>query len=93
MHLQFGRDICAEEVQHQIHAWPLLTDVILKIGVEPLVSQVDFRGQCDEHDGHIEGGEVAGFCQPSEAERQWHMLWKVSLPAMSEQGVAGWLGQ
>ena len=52
-----------DEIQDQIDAGPLLGDVVLKIGVQPFVAEVQFRSQTDQQTVDVEGCKLELLCK------------------------------
>ena len=65
---QLGLEGRAQQVEDEIDARTLLVDVVLEIGVQPLVAQVELRREADEQDISVEGCQVEQASQFIEAQ-------------------------
>lgn len=57
----------AQEVEHEINRRQLAGDVILKKGIEPLITDVNLRGQGNEDDVQVETLQAQSISQPGQA--------------------------
>jgi hypothetical protein len=53
-----GLELGAEQAQHEVDRGGPPGDVVVEVGVEPLVAPVELGGQADQHDVEVEGGQV-----------------------------------
>ena len=65
-----GRVVAAEQIQHQAHAGALAGDVVLQVGVEPLVAEVQGGRQADEQGVQIEAVQTEG-ARPGTPGESW----------------------
>ena len=57
-----------EEIEHQVHAWALLGDIVLKEGVDALVTQVELGREADQQGIQVEGAQLEQLRQPEKAQ-------------------------
>jgi hypothetical protein len=69
--LEFFLGAAAEEVEGEIEGGKSAGDVVLEIGVEAFVAQVEVWGYGEEQDIRVEAGKVKGLAEPLEAGRRW----------------------
>jgi hypothetical protein len=64
----------AQEVERQIDGGPPPGDVVLEIGVEPLVAKVDVRGESEDDDIQVERSQLVLLGQPDETRARHRCL-------------------
>ena len=56
-----------EQAEGQVDGWPLAGDVILEISVDPFITEVELRCQCDHHNGQVEPIQPERSLEPGES--------------------------
>ena len=84
----FRRERAAQQVERQIDRRPPFLDVVLQIGVEPLVAQVEVGGGGDQHEGDVEIVEPAVAHERRERAGHRHRLGAGGDIASGQQGLA-----
>ena len=64
------RERAAQQVENQVDRRPAPLDVVLQVGIEPLVAQIELGSGSDQDDGQVEVVEPAGSNERGQSARR-----------------------
>nr|WP_187144412.1 hypothetical protein [Microvirga massiliensis] len=63
-----------QKLQHEIDGGVTAADIVVEIGVDPLVAQIDIWTGRDQQHVAVECGEIVAATQPVETQRRWTII-------------------